>query len=76
MTVVESLAAGVPAVVTRTCPWSEIEQRQCGLWVEQHAAAIANALRRLADDPWHAARWGRVRPRSLGNATAGMRLRR
>ena len=51
MTVVESLAAGVPAVVTRTCPWSEIEQRQCGLWVEQHAPAIANALRRLADDP-------------------------
>ena len=47
MTVVESLAAGVPAVVTRTCPWCEIEQRQCGLWVEQHAAAIANALRRL-----------------------------
>ena len=51
MTVVETLAAGVPAVVTRTCPWSEIEQRQCGLWVEQRAPAIANALRRLADDP-------------------------
>ena len=51
MTVVESLAAGVPAVVTHTCPWSEIEQRQCGLWVEQRAAAIANALRQLADDP-------------------------
>ena len=51
MAVVESLAAGVPAVVTRTCPWPEIETRQCGFWVEQNAAAIAVALRTLADDP-------------------------
>ena len=51
MTVVESLAGGVPPVVTRTCPWSEIERRNCGLWVDQNAPAIANALRRLADDP-------------------------
>jgi len=51
MTVVESLAGGVPPVVTRTCPWSEIERQQCGLWVEQNAPAITDALRRLADDP-------------------------
>src|SRR6266545_449482 len=51
MTVVESLAAGVPAVVTRTCPWPEIETRGCGFWVEQNAQAIAAALRTLADDP-------------------------
>ena len=51
MTVVESLAAGVPAVVTRTCPWPEIESRECGFWVEQSAPAIAAALRTLADDP-------------------------
>jgi glycosyltransferase involved in cell wall biosynthesis len=51
MAVVESLAGGVPPVVTRTCPWSEIERQECGLWVEQSAPAIADALRRLADDP-------------------------
>ena len=51
MTVVESLAAGVPAVVTRTCPWPEIETHACGVWVEQSAPAIAAALRALADDP-------------------------
>jgi glycosyltransferase involved in cell wall biosynthesis len=51
MTVVESLAAGVPVVVTRTCPWSEIEARGCGCWVDQSAPAIAAALRMLARDP-------------------------
>jgi glycosyltransferase involved in cell wall biosynthesis len=50
MAVVESLAAGVPAVVTRTCPWPEIETRECGFWVDQSAPAIADALRSLADD--------------------------
>jgi glycosyltransferase involved in cell wall biosynthesis len=58
MTVVESLAAGVPAVVTRTCPWSEIEQRKCGLWVDQNAQAMAAALRGLADDPGERRRMG------------------
>ncbi len=58
MTVVESLAAGVPAVVTRTCPWPEIETRDCGFWVEQNAQAIAAALRALADDPERRRRMG------------------
>ena len=51
LAVVESLASGVPVVVTRTCPWSEIETHQCGFWVDQTAPAIADALRALADDP-------------------------
>jgi glycosyltransferase involved in cell wall biosynthesis len=58
ITVVESLAAGVPAVVTRTCPWPEIETRECGFWVEQDARAIAAALRVLADDPARRRRMG------------------
>jgi glycosyltransferase involved in cell wall biosynthesis len=58
MTVVESLAAGVPAVVTRTCPWPEIETRECGFWVEQNAPAIAAALRALGDDPARRRRMG------------------
>ena len=51
LAVVESLAVGVPVIVTRTCPWSEIETRGCGFWVEQTAPAIAAAIRTLVDDP-------------------------
>jgi len=51
LSVVESLAAGVPAIVTRTCPWSEIETYGCGFWVEQTAPAIAAAIATLAGDP-------------------------
>jgi glycosyltransferase involved in cell wall biosynthesis len=58
LAVVESLASGVPVVVTRTCPWPEIETRECGFWVEQTAPAIAEAIRTLADDPLRRARMG------------------
>jgi len=58
LAVVESLAVGVPVVVTRTCPWSEIEARACGFWVEQTAPAIAAAIRTLADDPVRRASMG------------------
>ena len=58
LAVVEALAAGVPVIATRTCPWSEIETRGCGLWVEQTAPAIAAAIRTLADDPIRRARMG------------------
>jgi glycosyltransferase involved in cell wall biosynthesis len=51
LAVVESLAAGVPAIATRTCPWSDLAVRDCGRWVEQTPAAIADAIRELADDP-------------------------
>ena len=51
LAVVESLACGVPAIVTRTCPWRDIETHGCGFWVDQTAAAIAAALRELAGDP-------------------------
>jgi glycosyltransferase involved in cell wall biosynthesis len=58
LAVVESLASGVPVVATRTCPWSVLEARECGFWVEQSAVAIAAALRTLADDPLRRARMG------------------
>ena len=58
LSVVESLASGVPVVATRTCPWSELEARDCGFWVEQTAPAIAAALRTLADDPARRAQMG------------------
>ena len=51
VSVIESLACGVPVIATRTCPWSEIETNGCGFWVEQTAPAIAAAMSALADDP-------------------------
>jgi glycosyltransferase involved in cell wall biosynthesis len=51
MSVIESLACAVPVIVTRTCPWSEIEANSCGFWVEQTAPAIAAAMNALAGDP-------------------------
>jgi glycosyltransferase involved in cell wall biosynthesis len=50
LAIVEAMAAGVPVVVTRTCPWPEIEARDCGFWVDQSAPAIADAIRRLIAD--------------------------
>jgi glycosyltransferase involved in cell wall biosynthesis len=44
MSIAEALASGTPVVVTRTCPWREIEVSGCGFWVDQRADAIASAL--------------------------------
>jgi glycosyltransferase involved in cell wall biosynthesis len=51
MSVVEAMDAGVPVVVTRTCPWSEVEQHGAGFWVEQRPDAIADALLRIFERP-------------------------
>ena len=51
MSVAEALAAGTPVVVTRTCPWEEIEKAGCGFWVDQSAAAISDALCTLISNP-------------------------
>jgi glycosyltransferase involved in cell wall biosynthesis len=51
MSVVEAMAAGVPAVVTQTCPWGEVETEGCGFLVPQNAEAIASALVALLSDP-------------------------
>jgi len=58
LAVVESLAAGVPVIATRTTPWQAVEARDCGFWVEQTAPAIAAAIRTLVDDPVRRARMG------------------
>lgn len=51
MSVLEALAAAVPVVVTRTCPWADVERHGAGFWVEQDAEAIAAAVVRVLDDP-------------------------
>jgi glycosyltransferase involved in cell wall biosynthesis len=46
----EALAAGVPVVVTRSCPWEEVEREGCGFWVTQDAGAIAAGLLALLSE--------------------------
>jgi glycosyltransferase involved in cell wall biosynthesis len=59
MSVAESLAAGVPVVVSRTCPWPSIEAGDCGYWVDQSADGLAGGLTRLLDDPDRSRAMGR-----------------
>ena len=58
MCVAESLTAGVPVVVTRTCPWPTLETAGCGVWVDQSPAGIAAGLMRLLGDPVEARAMG------------------
>jgi glycosyltransferase involved in cell wall biosynthesis len=64
MSVAEALAASVPVVATRTCPWEDIETHGCGFWVESEAAAVADAVVRILDDPALAREMG-MRGRAL-----------
>ena len=47
----EAMAAGVPVVVTRTCPWEDVERERAGFWVAHDPSSIAAALATLLDDP-------------------------
>ena len=58
LSVLEAMAAAVPVVVTRTCPWEEVETAGCGFWVPHDARALRGALARLLGDP--------VRARAMG----------
>ncbi len=42
--VAEALAHGVPALVTRGAPWSGLNSRKCGWWVDGNVRAVADAL--------------------------------
>ena len=44
MSAAEAMAAATPVVVTRTCPWPEIESHGAGFWVDQTSDAIADAV--------------------------------
>ncbi len=46
----EAMAAGLPVVVSRDCPWPQIERWKAGFWVDGTVAATAAALATLMDD--------------------------
>ena len=50
MSVAEAMAAGKPVVVTRTCPWSDVESHHAGFWVEQTPDAVAAGVNAVLSD--------------------------
>lgn len=58
LSIVEAMAAGTPVVVTRTCPWHEVERAGAGFWVAQEPTAIADAVTHLFQHPAEAAAMG------------------
>jgi glycosyltransferase involved in cell wall biosynthesis len=64
MSAAEAMAAGVPVVVTRTCPWQDVETHRCGFWVDSDPDAIAAAVTRVLADPSGAREMG-ARGRAL-----------
>ena len=58
MSVAEAMAAGVPVIVTRTCPWDEIEKLGAGFWVAQDAISIAAAIIKVLNNPPEAKEMG------------------
>ena len=58
LSVLEAMAAAVPVVATRTCPWEEVETAGCGFSVPHDAHSLAAALGRLLDEPARARAMG------------------
>ena len=50
MSVAEAMAAGKPVVVTRTCPWPDVESYRAGFWVEQTPDAVAAGVNAVLSD--------------------------
>lgn len=51
LSVGEAMATGLPVVVSRECPWPQIDTWIAGRWVDNDVAAIAHAIDELARDP-------------------------
>ena len=46
--VIESLARGVPAIVTKGAPWSVMEDYDCGYWISNDQQTVTKAMKRFA----------------------------
>jgi glycosyltransferase involved in cell wall biosynthesis len=46
---IESLATGTPIVASKGTPWSEVEEYNCGAWVDNTVLETANAMLRILE---------------------------
>jgi len=51
MVIAESLAAGVPVIASQGTPWKRLEEVGCGLWVNNDAESLAEAIVRMSRMP-------------------------
>ncbi len=42
--IAEALAYGIPVITTQATPWQELEQHQCGWWIENTQQALTQSL--------------------------------
>jgi glycosyltransferase involved in cell wall biosynthesis len=47
MVVAEALANGVPVIASYGTPWSRVEEKHCGLWVDNSPDSLAQAITRI-----------------------------
>jgi glycosyltransferase involved in cell wall biosynthesis len=58
MSAAEAMGASKPVVVTKGCPWPEVDSHETGFWVEQSAGAIADGISTILSDPRRAIEMG------------------
>lgn len=51
ITIAEALAHGLPVIASRGTPWSQLEQRGCGWWVERHVATLEACIEQAMSMP-------------------------
>ncbi|MBI1870484.1 MAG: glycosyltransferase [Chlamydiae bacterium] len=52
--VAESLAHGVPVIVSQGTPWRRVEEKGCGLWVKNQPESLAQAIEQMREMPLRA----------------------
>lgn len=48
VSVAEAMAHGVPVIASKGTPWAEVEQRQCGWWVDNAPATLAETIKKAS----------------------------
>lgn len=51
MVVAEALAHGVPVIASHGTPWAGVEDKQCGLWVDNSPESLAQAIVQMRNMP-------------------------
>jgi glycosyltransferase involved in cell wall biosynthesis len=51
LVVAEALASGIPVIASRGTPWATLEEKGCGLWVDNSPAELARAITQMCHAP-------------------------